>query len=127
MSSGSCSFINLSANEIVTIYNFDDEEYKEEIQLEIDNNRDNYLKLPEQYEMDNYNRMLRFIDSLDNVEYQRKLLYTIQGKGAFRRFKDALIMLNIRNKWFDFKKDELVDMARKILEENEIEYEDDLI
>ena len=50
MSSCSCSFINLSANEIVTIYNFDDEEYKEEIQLEIDNNRDNYLKLPEQYE-----------------------------------------------------------------------------
>ena len=120
-------FINLSTNEIVEIYNFEDEEYKEEMFSEIDNNRDNYLRLPDQYEMDNYSMMVRFIYSLDNIEHQNKLLYTIKCKGAFRRFKDALIMLDIRNKWFDFKEKELKEMARKILEENQIDFEDDLI
>ena len=120
-------FINLSTNEIVEIYNFEDEEYKEEMFSEIDNNRDNYLRLPDQYEMDNYSMIVRFIYSLDNIEHQNKLLYTIKGKGAFRRFKDALIMLDIRNEWFKFKEKELIEMARKILEENQIDFEDDLI
>ena len=120
-------YINLSTNEIVEIYNFEDEEYIEEMFSEIDNNKDNYLRLPDQYEMDNYSMMVRFIYSLDNIEHQNKLLYTIKGKGAFRRFKDALIMLDIRNKWFDFKEKELKEMARKILEENQIDFEDDLI
>ena len=38
-----------------------------------------------------------------------------------------LIMLDIRNEWFDFKEKELKEMARKILEENQIDFEDDLI
>ena len=67
------------------------------------------------------------IYNLDNIEHQNKLLYTIKGKGAFRRFKDALIMLDIRNEWFKFKEKELIEMARKILEENQIDFEDDLI
>ena len=120
-------YINLSTNEIVEIYNFEDEEYIEEMFSEIDNNRDNYLRLPDQYEMDNYSMMVRFIYSLDNIEHQNKLLYTIKGKGAFRRFKDALIMLDIRNEWIDFKEKELKEMAKKILEENQIDFEDDLI
>ena len=92
-------YINLSTNEIVEIYNFEDEEYIEEMFSEIDNNKDNYLRLPDQYEMDNYSMMVRFIYSLDNIEHQNKLLYTIKGKGAFRRFKDALMLLDIRDIW----------------------------
>ena len=86
-------YINLSKNEIVEIYNFEDEEYKEEMFSEINNNRDNYLCLPVQYELDNYSMMVRFIYSLDNIHHQNKPLYTIKCKGAFCRFKDALIIL----------------------------------
>ena len=119
-------FIDLTKNEVVEIYEFMDEEEKEEMYIEIDNNRDNYLSLPEQYEMDGYNRMVRFIYSLENVEHRNKLLYTIQGKGAFRRFKDSLIMLDIRHSWFEFERNELIELAKEILEENQIDYIDDL-
>ena len=92
----------------------------------VDENRDNYLRLPDQYEMNGYNRMVKFIYSLDNIEHQQKLLYVIEGRGAFRRFKDALMLLDIRNSWFEFERKELIQMAKEILEENEIEYINDL-
>ena len=119
-------FIDFASNEIIEIYDFYDEDEKEKMYEMIDLNRENYFRLPDQYEMNNYSMMEKFIFSLDNTEHQQKLLYTIKGKGAFRRFKDALIMLDIRDKWFKFKENELIEMARSILDENQIEYIDDL-
>ena len=119
-------FIDLTKNEIIEVFDFMDEEEKEEIYFEIEENSENYLRLPNQYELNEYDRMVRFIYSLDNEEHINKLLYAIHGKGAYRRFKDALIFLDIRNLWFDYKKKDLIKVAKEILEENEIEYINDL-
>ena len=36
------------------------------------------------------------------------------------------MLLDIRNSWFEFERKELIQMAKEILEENEIEYINDL-
>lgn len=119
-------FIDLTKNEIVEVFDFMDEEEKEEIYFEIEENEENYLRLPNQYELNEYDRMVRFIYSLNNEEYVNKLLNAIHGKGAYRRFKDTIIYLGVRDLWFDFKKKDLIKVAKEILEENEIPYINDL-
>lgn len=49
--------------------------------------------------------MKRFILSLDDQDEntQDLLLNTIQGKGAFGRFKDAVYRIGLQDRWHEFK------------------------
>ncbi|MBB6448508.1 hypothetical protein HNR44_000457 [Geomicrobium halophilum] len=47
--------------------------------------------------------METFIATLESEHKQEKLARTIQGKGAFRRFKDLVIELNVADEWYDYQ------------------------
>ena len=44
-----------------------------------------------------------FADSVQNDEIRINLYVTLTGKGAFRKFKNAIIYLWVREKWFLFR------------------------
>lgn len=51
--------------------------------------------LPTQYEINEYQMMCDFIDTIDDIKIKGNSQRLIQGKGAFRRFKDYCIEMNI--------------------------------
>jgi hypothetical protein len=55
-----------------------------------------------------YRWMERFIATVDEPELRQKLVGSIDGKGAFRRFKDVLMAYPIdRERWFAFRSERL--------------------
>ena len=55
-----------------------------------------------------YRWMERFIPMVEDVELRGKLTQAIDGKGAFRRFKDVLMSYAAeREKWFTFRSERL--------------------
>jgi hypothetical protein len=52
--------------------------------------------------------MERFIVTIEEPELRKKLVGAIDGKGAFRRFKDVLMAFPIdRERWFAFRSERL--------------------
>lgn len=77
-----------------------------------------FLRLPDGYDIDEYRIMRHFAWSRDDDEQGCALMRAIQGRGAFRRFKDALRRLGIEQEWFDYKEARLLDVARGWCAEN---------
>ena len=85
------------ADELIT--GIDDSETAEMI----DENPGRFLRLPTQYEIHEYSIMEDFVYSLEDGEAKRALARAIQGRGAFRRFKDTLVQYGVRQRWFDYQ------------------------
>ena len=86
------------------------------------NESDDWVQLPTQQDVHEYHIMEQFAASLKNVESSNRILQTIRGSGAFRRFKHALDDLDLRDEWTSFKHAELERIAIEFLQENGIEY-----
>ena len=84
---------------------------------------DDYLKLPDQFEIDEYSIMESFCLGLDKVSLSADLLNLIKGSGAFRRFKNAINRHDIADDWYRYKQSALEKIAADWLEENGIAYE----
>lgn len=84
---------------------------------------EDYKVLPTQHDIDEYDMMQRFCYSLDNEDHSDILLQAIQGKGAFRRFKDEIIHLGIDDKWYAFRDERYKQKAIEWCEHHNLEYE----
>lgn len=93
----------------------------EGLEDEIDDNPERYLRLPTKYEIHEYHIMEEFIWSLEG-EKAAKLEYTIQGRGAFRRFKDMVNRMGIAQQWYDFQTDYYKRLAKEWCRNHELEY-----
>lgn len=129
-------YFNRITNEVISIgeeemrvaEDYDDglEDYpewqKDEIEAAIDiiENWDNYLELPTRFEINEYDIMIEFCDSIDNNKVRSLLYEALEGKGAFRRFKDSVITYNVENKWYNFRDTAFKKIALKWCEENNI-------
>ena len=88
---------------------------------EIEENFEEYITLPGKYEIDEYSMMEEFIDSLPEGRKQDELYDVIQGRGAFRRFKDEVYELDLEQKWYKYRDDAYEKLAIEWCEENGIE------
>jgi hypothetical protein len=62
-----------------------------------------YIDVPKADSRAGYRAMADFIDTVADRRFQAKLEAAIQGRGAFRRFKDALLHYpDERERWFTF-------------------------
>lgn len=121
------SYYNTRTNEIVNINHGEaiNEEDKEALEIIDYGDIPYYYKaLPDKYDIDEYRWIKKFICGLDDERIQDTLLDAIRGKGAFRRFKDALYECGIELKWYEFRDKVYRDIAVKWLDENNIEYEE---
>ena len=68
----------------------------------------NYLRIDPVSSREQYRWMERFIPMVDEPELRSKLAHAIDGKGAFRRFKDVLMTYAAdRERWFAFRSERL--------------------
>jgi hypothetical protein len=68
----------------------------------------NYLRIDPVSSREQYRWMERFIPMVDDAELRAKLAQAIDGKGAFRRFKDVLMSYGPdRERWFTFRSERL--------------------
>ena len=81
-----------------------------------------FYRLPTSYDIHEYDIMESFVDTLSGPAYE-KLARAIQGRGAFRRFKDTVYDLRIDQKWYDYQAKAYKRIATRWCEENDIEYE----
>ncbi len=67
-----------------------------------------YLRVEPVSSREQYRWMERFIATVDPGELRDKLVQSIDGKGAFRRFKDVLVSYPLdRERWFTFRSERL--------------------
>lgn len=68
----------------------------------------NYLRIDPVSSREQYRWMERFIPMVEEREIQSRLVAAIDGKGAFRRFKDVLMSHGPeRERWFAFRSERL--------------------
>ena len=85
----------------------------------------NFIALPGQYDINEYEIMERFCLSLDSEHMQNSLLAALKGRGAFARFKAFIYTENIHENWFAFKNTALKQIAIDFLDSENIPYQID--
>jgi hypothetical protein len=83
---------------------------------------DDYIELPQTTSHEGYQNMEDFIETVADSTLQKMLSIAIQGKGAFRRFKDVLLDYpDERQRWFDFESAAQMKRIQRWLDAHEIE------
>jgi hypothetical protein len=75
-----------------------------------------------QYELNGYEIMQGFAIAMGSSQKQNLLLSALTGKGAFRRFKDVLDGINLRDAWYGFRYSMVKGIAKNRCERYGIEY-----
>ena len=119
-------FLDLETGESVFLVDelltgLDNEGLDEEIE---ENYETRYLRLPTKYEINEYHIMEEFIWTLED-EKVNKLEGAIQGRGAFRRFKDMVNRMGISQQWYNFQAEYYRKLAIEWCKENSLEYMED--
>ena len=83
---------------------------------------DDYIRLPTTLDIHEWTIMQEFCATVENGRKRRDLLAQIHGKGAFRKFKDALDRHGLRDEWFAFHNAALTRIAADFLKEAGIPY-----
>lgn len=67
-----------------------------------------YMRIDPVSSREQYRWMERYIATVEDPEFRQRLISSIDGKGAFRRFKDALMNFPVdRERWFTFRSERL--------------------
>lgn len=80
-----------------------------------------FAPLPDRFEIDEWDMMRDFAVSLDNEEQSQALLNAIQGRGAFRYFKDRIHELSLADAWYEFREEQYRQVALDWCQANGIE------
>lgn len=76
---------------------------------------DDYLELPDRFEINEYGIMERYSYTIEDEQIRLALLTAINGKGAFRRFKDKLNEEGIDEDWYNFRANAFKQIAADFL------------
>ncbi|WP_300674611.1 UPF0158 family protein [Desulfoluna sp.] len=84
--------------------------------------QEDHIALPTKFEVPEYEIMERFCSSLTQESVREAMNQCIQGKGAFRRFRDSLLRYGIEDDWHRYLGDVHKEMATAWCEDNGIAY-----
>ena len=85
---------------------------------------DCWIAAPSQHDIGEYDMMVDFADTVTDPRANEFLGVALEGKGAFRRFKDTLHRVGLIEDWYAFKRNAYIDLAREWCEKNGLEYLD---
>lgn len=81
-----------------------------------------FIEIPRRGSHEGYRDMELFIETVDDRHLQNRLQHAIDGRGAFRRFKDTLIDYPTeRERWFAFEQERAQRRALEWLAAEQIE------
>src|SRR5262245_55122427 len=113
------SYLDLTTGRIITITTGDPEATLNRQQ--VSENIRNYLRIEPASSREQYRWMERFVGSVTDEPLRERLIISIDGKGAFRRFKDVLLAYPAeRERWFSYRADLLHWHIAQWLEQHEI-------
>ncbi len=113
------SFLDLTTGQVVTIVAGDPEAPLR--REEVSENIRNFLRVEPASSREQYRWMERFVLSVADEQLRERLIISIDGKGAFRRFKDVLLAYPAeRERWFSYRADLLHWHIQNWLESHEI-------
>jgi aminoglycoside 6'-N-acetyltransferase I len=81
-----------------------------------------WIAAPCQRDLGEYDIMVDFTDTVTDPRKNELLNVALEGKGAFRRFKDTLRRAGLTEEWYAFKRQAFVEIAKEWCEDNGIEY-----
>lgn len=120
----STDWFDVQTQEVIGVSEYMETDEQEEIYDMIDADPDRYIRLPSQYDIHGYSIMEEFIDSLPNGKLKNDLYRAIRGKGAFRRFKDAVAYHGIREDWFAFEHQAYIEITKRWCRDHDLDYDD---
>lgn len=85
---------------------------------------DNYVQIPTQFEVNEWEIMKDFCYTVDDENIRDDLLNAIHGNGAFRMFKDKISQHGVRQDWFDYKRERFAEIAKRWCEKHDLKYEE---
>lgn len=85
---------------------------------------DDCIGLPGRYEIDEYRIMEDFCHTLEDEGLKEDLLYAIEGRGAFHRFRDTIHRRGIEKDWYKYRDGKLKEIAVDWLKTNGIPFID---
>lgn len=96
------SYLDLSTGRVITITSGDPEAVVNRQQ--VSENIRNYLRVEPASSREQYRWMEKFVGSVTDEPLRERLIISVDGKGAFRRFKDVLIAYPAeRERWFSYR------------------------
>src|SRR3954469_15454199 len=113
------SYLDLTTGRILTITSGDPEAAIN--RQSVSENIRNFLRIEPASSREQYRWMERFVGSVIDEPLRERLVISIDGKGAFRRFKDVLLAYPAeRERWFSYRADLLHWHIAQWLEQNDI-------
>ena len=114
------SYLDLSTGRVLTITSGDPEATINRQQ--VSENIRNFLRVEPASSREQYRWMEKFVGSVADEPLRERLIISIDGKGAFRRFKDVLLAYPAeRERWFSYRADLLHWHIQTWLEQHEIQ------
>lgn len=109
-------FLDLESGEVIRVH--------EDLDEQIDDGDERYVGIPYQGSQAGFRDMAEFVASVTDSRLRALLDVALQGKGAFRRFKDVLLEVpEERERWFAFQRECMQHRIRRWLETEGIEAE----
>lgn len=114
------SYLDLTTGRVLTITTGDPEAAINRQQ--VSENIRNFLRVEPASSREQYRWMEKFVGSVVDEGLRERLIISIDGKGAFRRFKDVLLAYPAeRERWFSYRADLLHWHIQNWLESHEIQ------
>ena len=114
-------YLDLETGEILFLSEYMDDEETEKLKDRIDDESDRYERIPKAESHEGYEDMQDFIATVKDEHLAELLEVAINGKGAFRRFKDVLLNYpEERERWFQFKDDRMQERALEWLDDIDV-------
>jgi hypothetical protein len=114
------SYLDLTTGRVLTITTGDPEAAIN--RQSVSENIRNFLRIEPASSREQYRWMERFVGSVADEALRERLIISIDGKGAFRRFKDVLLAYPAeRERWFSYRADLLHWHIHNWLEQHEIQ------
>lgn len=111
-------FLDLETGEILLLSDCMDDEETRELKDRIEEDLERYERIPKAESNEGYEDMVDFIATVNDERLAELLEVAINGKGAFRRFKDVLLNYpEERERWFKFKDERTEERALEWLDD----------
>jgi hypothetical protein len=114
------SFLDTRSGDVVSVVEgaLDHSEQRSKVQA----SPESFVRIEPAASREQYRWMERFVGMVSDVTLRERLMIAIDGKGAFRRFKDVLVAYPAeRERWFSFRGDLLHWHMAKWLERENLE------
>jgi len=114
-------YLDLETGEILFISEYMDDEESGRLRNNIEEGSDRYERIPRAESHEGYEDMEDFIATVKDEHLVELLEVAINGRGAFRRFKDVLLRYpEERERWFQFKDERMQERALEWLEDIDV-------